>query len=88
MSEPRWLDTAGVAKHLSVRADRIARLRRDGLIPPPSYHLGERSPRWWSADLDAAMSPGTASTNHKRAIEALADEIRQEGGARRQARAG
>ena len=83
----RWLDPTGVAHHLSVREDRIPRLRRERLIPEPSYHLGERSPRWWSGDLDRAMNPGTASTNHRQAVEAVANEIREEGRARRQANA-
>ena len=71
----RWLDLAGVAHHLSVREDRIPRLRRDGLIPEPSYHLGERSPRWWSEDLDAAMRPSTASRNARIAVQALVAKI-------------
>jgi predicted DNA-binding transcriptional regulator AlpA len=84
----RWLDIAGVAHYLSVLESRIPRLRRDGLLPEPSYHLGERSPRWWSGDLDRAMNPGTGSTNHRQAVEGLINEIKEEGRARRQARAG
>lgn len=49
----RWLDRDALAKHISVRVDELPRLARAGKLPAPSLHLGPRSPRWWSADVDA-----------------------------------
>lgn len=58
---PRWLDRDALAAHISVRVDELPRLSRAGKLPPPSLHLGPRSPRWWSADVDAAFRPGVGS---------------------------
>ena len=50
MPDGRWLDRDALARHISVRVDAIARLQRAGRLPNPSYHLGQRQPRW---DRDA-----------------------------------
>lgn len=46
MPDGRWLDRDALARHISVRVDAIARLQRAGRLPNPSYHLGQRQPRW------------------------------------------
>ena len=71
----RWLDRDALAAHISVRPDAIARLQKAGKLPPPSYHLGERRPRWDRDAVDAALSGGVASTDHGTAIHALAAQI-------------
>lgn len=80
MGEPRWLDADASARYLSLRLDAFTRKVRAGLIPEPSYSLGERTPRWWSADLDAVMRTDTASTNPRTAVEALVEKITAQGG--------
>lgn len=85
MSEPRWLDADAAADHLSLRIDAFYRHVRSGRVPKPSYHLGERTPRWDRASLDAIMAGGTASTNTRIAVDALAEKIKNEGRARRMA---
>jgi hypothetical protein len=87
MSEPRWLDSDGAARHLSLRLDAFNRKVRTGMIPEPSYSLGERTPRWWSPDLDAVMRQDTASTNPRTAVQALVEKIEAQGRTRRQANA-
>lgn len=77
--EPRWLDRAALARHICVNPNAVARLLRDGRLPPPSYHLGPRNPRWDRGQVDAAFNGGLASANASQAIHALAQEIRQAG---------
>jgi hypothetical protein len=72
---PRWLDRDDLAEHLRVRVDAIHRLQRAGRLPPPSYHLGPRQPRWDMRAVDAAMEGGVASTDPRTAINALAATI-------------
>jgi len=72
---PRWLDRDALARHISVRVDAVARFQRAGRLPPPSYHLGPRQPRWDRDKVDAALSGGVASTDPRVAINALAEEI-------------
>lgn len=79
MTEPRWLDRAALARHICVNPNAVARLLRDGRLPPPSYHLGPRNPRWDRGQVDAAFNGGLASANATQAIHALAQEIRQAG---------
>lgn len=79
MTEPRWLDRAALARHICVNPNAVARLLRDGRLPPPSYHLGPRNPRWDRGQVDAAFNGGLASANASQAIHALAQEIRQAG---------
>jgi hypothetical protein len=76
VTEPRWLDTHAAAAYLSLREDAFTRKVRAGIVPAPSYSLGERTPRWWSPDLDSLMRAETASTDTQTAVEALAEEIR------------
>ena len=52
---PRWLGPAEAARYLCLREDAFARKVRLGKIPPGSYALGERTPRWLSTDLDGLM---------------------------------
>jgi hypothetical protein len=77
--EARWLDLTAAAAYLSLRPDIFARKVREGLIPAPSIHLGERTPRWDRGVLDLAMGGGTGSTNAREAVNALANEIAAEG---------
>jgi predicted DNA-binding transcriptional regulator AlpA len=57
----RWLDREALAAHISVRVDELPRLQRAGKLPRPSHHLGPRSPRWWSAEVDAMFGLKVAS---------------------------
>lgn len=80
MADPRWLDADAAADYLSLRIDAFFRLVRDGKIPPPSRHLGERTARWDIVALDAVMvGATTASTDTRTAFDALAKEIKGEG---------
>lgn len=83
MSEARWLDADAAADHLSLRIDAFYRAVRAGRIPPASRHLGERTPRWDRSALDSVMIGGTASTDTRTAVDALAEEIKAESRARR-----
>lgn len=83
----RWLDADAAAKHLSIRLDGFRRKVADGTIPRPSYALGERTPRWRTSWLDAVMDPGTASTDPRTAVDALAAKIEAQGRQGRQAQA-
>lgn len=88
VSDPRWMDADAASRHLCLRLDAFNRKVRTGMIPAPSYSLGERTPRWWSLDLDAVMRSDTASTNPRTAVQALVEKIAAEGGrSRRQANA-
>lgn len=83
---PRWLDREALALHISVGVHELPRLTRAGKLPQPSYHLGERSPRWWSADVDAAFGlaqPAPAA----RGAASLAQAILETGRKNRQAQA-
>lgn len=75
----RWLDRDAVAERISERVDRLPRLVRDGKLPAPSYHLGPRSPRWWSADIDAMFRRGLPSGPKGAAglAEAILEEARR-----------
>jgi len=77
--DQRWLDAEDAAAYLSLRLDAFYRAVRAGRIPHASRHLGERTPRWDRTALDSAMSGGTASTDTRTAIDALAEEIKTEG---------
>jgi diphthamide synthase (EF-2-diphthine--ammonia ligase) len=82
---PRWLDADAASDYLSLRVDAFLRAVTAGRIPQPSRHLGERTKRWDREALDAVMMGGTASTDTRTAVHALAEEIKTEGRARRQA---
>ena len=88
MPDARWLDPESAAKYLSVRVDALPRLVRQGRIHEPHRDLGERSPRWDRLALDAVFDGGTASTNSRTAVEALAREIEEKGRSHRPAHAG
>lgn len=79
MTDPRWLDSDAAARYLCLRVDAFNRRVRSGVIPEPSYSLGDNTARWWSADLDALMRADTASTNTQTAVDALVEEIRAKG---------
>lgn len=79
MSDPRWLDLTAAAAYLSLRPDIFARKVKVGIIPEPSMHLGERTPRWDRGVLDATMGGGTGTTNTREAVHALANQIAEEG---------
>ena len=89
MIEARWMDAEAAARHLCLRLDAFNRKVRMKVIPEGSYSLGERTPRWWSSDLDAVMRPDTASTDPRMAVQALVEKIQAQGQrrARRQANA-
>lgn len=87
MTEARWLDADGVARHLSVKVSAIPRLVRDLRIPKPNYALGPRHPRWDREALDAAFNGGEDSTNARLAVEALASQEAQKSRARRASQA-
>lgn len=76
--DARWLDIDGTARYLSVRADALMRLVKQGRIPEPNYLLGPRMPRWDRAALDAAFDAGTDSTDTRSAVHALAQELATE----------
>jgi predicted DNA-binding transcriptional regulator AlpA len=79
VSDARWLDADDAADHLSLRIDAFYRAVRAGRLPKASRHLGERTPRWDRSALDSAMIGGTASTDTRTAVNALAEEIKAEG---------
>lgn len=59
-------------------ADHLPRLLRGGKLPEPSYHLGPRSPRWWSAAIDEAFG-GAVAPRAPKGAEGLAEAIRMAG---------
>lgn len=93
--EAQWLDLTAASAYLSLRPDIFARKVKAGIIPAPSLHLGERTPRWDRSTLDEAMmGGGTGSTNAReavaaytrKAVEALAEKIAAGGQPRRSSR--
>ncbi len=58
---PRWLDREALADYTSVRVDYVSRLVKAGKLPPPSYHLGPKSPRWDRLAVDACFEGKAAS---------------------------
>ncbi len=86
MTEPRWLDREAAAAYICVRVDELARLERHGKLPPASYHLGPRTPRWDRLALDAVFAgpiASTASTDIDTAVAALVEDIHRGGLSRR-----
>ncbi|WP_010516635.1 helix-turn-helix transcriptional regulator [Komagataeibacter oboediens] len=51
----RWLSREGLARRIDVKPHNVARMVKQGKLPRPSYHLGERSPRWDRHAVDALM---------------------------------
>jgi hypothetical protein len=77
VTEPRWLDLTAAAAYLSLRPDIFARKVRTGIIPAPSVHLGERTPRWDRGVLDATMGGGTGGGIGE-AVNGVVAEIQRE----------
>jgi hypothetical protein len=55
MTDGRWLNPDEAARYLCVRPSDLRRLVKGGKIPPASYNLGPRLPRYDRLALDAAM---------------------------------
>lgn len=81
MGDGRWLDREALAVHICVRVDELPRLLRAKKLPAPSYHLGPRSPRWWSAEIDARFGRAVASAPKGASglAQALIEEARRPG---------
>jgi hypothetical protein len=77
--DPRWLDLIAASAYLSLRPDIFMRKVKTGIIPAPSLHLGDRTPRWDRGALDVLMGGGAGSTNAREAVNALATEIAAQG---------
>ena len=82
-----WRDARRCAEHLDVSEARFLALVRSGKFPGPSYHLGDRSPRWRTEALDRAMDPNSASDVTREAVNGLVEKIEAKGRSRRQAHA-
>jgi hypothetical protein len=81
-----WCNASRCAEHLGLRKARFLMLVRQGRFPPPSYHAGERSPRWCLEELDSAMK-GPAGTDHaQEVVSAALRKMEEEGRARRAAK--
>jgi hypothetical protein len=55
---------------LGIHPERLRRLVREGILPPPSYALGPRSPRYDLVALDSAMAAAEASRDPDAMVEA------------------
>lgn len=88
VSEPRWLDADATAEYISVRAEALRRLVKQGRIPAPNYDLGPRSPRWDRLALDAHFEGGSASTNVDEMVRAYAKKLSETARPRRKVLAG
>lgn len=83
-----WRDARRSAEHLDISEARFLALVKSGTFPRPSYHLGERSPRWSTEALDRAMNPTSASDVTRGAVNDLVRKIEEKGRSRRAAHAG
>lgn len=83
-----WLDTRNAAGHLDISESRFLSLVKSRKLPHPSYHLGDRSPRWRSEALDRAMEPNSAFDVTQGAVDGLVKKIEEKGRTSRQANAG
>jgi excisionase family DNA binding protein len=54
----RWLTPTELAEYLSVSKPGLSDLVKSAKLPPPSYQLGPRSPRWDRLAIDAHMAGG------------------------------
>jgi predicted DNA-binding transcriptional regulator AlpA len=79
-----WRDARRSAEHLDISEARFLALVKSGTLPRPSYHLGERSPRWNSDSLDRAMNPNSALDVTREAFDGLVKKIEEKGRAHRQ----
>lgn len=76
---PRWLDADDAARHLGLRVDAFLRRVKAANLPPPSYHLGQRTPRWDRQALDSSLAVGAASPAAGRPFSEVVREILAEG---------
>ena len=83
-----WVDTRHAAVHVGTGEARFLCMVKEGRFPRPSYHLGERSPRWNTEALDRAMDPESASNVTREAFSGLVKKIEEKGRSRRQERVG
>jgi len=77
---PRWFDARDAADYLGLERVVFLRLVKGGKLPAPSCQLGNRLPRWYSADLDKAMAPKPSASGAKEILAAMAEIIEQESG--------
>ena len=82
MDMTRWLSADDAARYLSLRVDAFLRRVKAGKMPPASYHLGARSPRWDREALDLRMEHSAASS-HRQHVSRAVDELLRKGRARR-----
>jgi hypothetical protein len=83
-----WRDARRSAEHLDISEARFLALVKSGKFPAPSYHMGERTPRWNTEALDRAMNPNSALDVTQRAVDGLVKKIEAKGRARREAQTG
>ena len=50
-----WLDTQQLCSKLGISLATVRRKIKSGIIPQPSYHLGEYMPRWAESEIDTLM---------------------------------
>jgi excisionase family DNA binding protein len=82
---PQWLTTDRAAEYLCLRTDTFRKKVRAGVIPSPSYGIGERTPRWNRTALDAMMQPSSESDINE-TVKNIVAAIKAKGGrARRKA---
>lgn len=79
MIDPRWLDAAGAAAHLSLTESAFLRRVRAGVFPRPTYGAGAATPRWDRLALDAKLGAGIDSTDARTAFQGFADAIAAKG---------
>jgi hypothetical protein len=78
-SDARWLDRAALAAFVSgLDNEKIRRMTRAGKLPPASYHIGPRSPRWWSPDVDAMLRSTAGSPDPDRLVQDAIAQIANE----------
>lgn len=73
----RWLKPEEAALRLGVSVDALKRKVKAGLIPAPSRHLGERSPRYDREALDSVMlgdQPSASSGGIKSIVARILDQ--------------
>jgi predicted DNA-binding transcriptional regulator AlpA len=86
MTDARWLSAKSLAEYLGIPCDRVRRLRRAGKIPEPSYHLGERSARWLSSDIEGVMRGASERAIMEKIVAEAIQRIRAEGEAKQKRR--
>lgn len=82
----RWLAPAQAAAYINVRPDALPRLVKQGRVPPPSYSLGRRLPRYDREALDALFQGGAASTDIDQGVEALLQAMDEKARHKKEAR--